>query len=333
MMSFESDLRHIIQNEFDRKDVQHDRNMDIVDLTARYCEMMNRRILQVPRRVHFSNEVYDSLRQLTQQTDAGNREKAQEAWDTTFLLYCLLSKGENVNGFLSKNIMHAMGSQSKDGLLWDFGMHHFHLRKDIQSSGFVSRSDYLLFAIITQDHAYFVDVRPHRDPQNRGWVRQDLLKIVHSNWIELIEANILRGVQGTVLTDEQKQELRRKNVNHIHNVGGDAVAPLAGGTMADGSSTLCKFVAMRLLHEIRRHQSHFDTQSSDLRSADEDKSIEKASGLEFELVLLDTLNPTDELMDLLRDDQCVSRDLCQMGFTVVERTTRLPVVVFLGEQD
>ena len=332
-MSFESDLRRIIQYEFSRERVQYHRNMNIVDITARYCEMVNRRIFQVPRRVHFSNEAYDSLRQLTQQADAGHRERALEAWETTFLLYCLLSKGENVNGFLSKNIMHATGKQSKDGLLWDFGMHHFHLRKDIQSSYFVCRSDYLLFSIITQDHAYFVDVRPHRDPQNLGWVRQDLLKIVHSNWPELIEANILRGVQETVLTDGQKQELRRKNLNHIYNVGGHAVAPLGGGTMADGSSTLCKFVAMRLLHELRRHQSYFDTQSSDLRSALEDKGMEKAAGLEFELVLLDAVNPTDELMDLLRDDQCLSRDLCQLGFTVVERTTRFPIVVSLGEQD
>ena len=54
--------------------------------------------------------------------------------------------------------------------------------------------------------------------------------------------------------------------------------------------------------------------------------------MEFELVLLDDLNLSDELMDLLRKDQCLSRDLCQMGFAIVEATTRLPIAVSLEEQ-
>ena len=49
--------------------------------------------------------------------------------------------------------------------------------------------------------------------------------------------------------------------------------------------------------------------------------------MEFELVLLDGSNLSDELIDSLREDQCLSRDLCQMGFAVVERTTRSPIVV------
>ena len=206
-------------------------------------------------------------------------------------------------------------------------MHHFHLSKKVEASGFVKRSDYLLFAIITQENAYFVDVRPHRDPQSLGWVRQELLKIVHSNWPELIESNVLRGVTGDVLTDEQKKELRRKNINHVAELGGNAVAPLGGGQMGDGSSLACRWLAQKLLHEIGRHQAYFDTQPSDLRSALEDKGLEKAGEMEFELVLLDGLNPSDELIDSLREDQCLSRDLCQVGFAVVERTTRLPIVV------
>ena len=31
-----------------------------------------------------------------------------------------------------------------DGLLWDFGIHHFHLNTTTEASGFVNRSDYLL---------------------------------------------------------------------------------------------------------------------------------------------------------------------------------------------
>ena len=46
------------------------------------------------------------------------------------------------------------------------------------------------------------------------------------------------GVSGATLTDEQKEELRRKNANTALELGGDAVAPLGWGTMGDGSSML-----------------------------------------------------------------------------------------------
>ena len=327
-MSFKSDLVDIVKQKFDKTGICYDDNMDVCGLAACYFEMLNRRIVPIPREVLFSEEIHDSLGKLTRETEVKQREKATEAWGAVFFIRYLLTEGKNLNGFLSRKIDSATGERSRDGLLWDFGMHHFHLSKKVEaSSGFVKRSDYLLFAIITQEHAYFVDVRPHRDPQNLGWDRQELLEIVHLNWPELIDANILQGVKGTVVTDEQKKELRRKNTNHVPELGGNAVAPLGGGTMGDGSSLVCRWWAMKLLHEISCHQDRFDTQPSDLRSALEDKGLGKAGEMEFELVLLDGLNPSDELIDSLREDQCLSRDLCQMGFAVVERTTRSPIVL------
>ena len=327
-MSFKSDLVDIVKQKFEKTGICYDDNMDVCGLAACYFEMLNRRIVPIPREVLFSEEIHDSLGKLTRETEVKQREKATEAWGAVFFIRYLLTEGKNLNGFLSRKIDSATGERSRDGLLWDFGMHHFHLSKKVEaSSGFVKRSDYLLFAIITQEHAYFVDVRPHRDPQNLGWDRQELLEIVHLNWPELIDANILQGVKGTVVTDEQKKELRRKNTNHVPELGGNAVAPLGGGTMGDGSSLVCRWWAMKLLHEISCHQDRFDTQPSDLRSALEDKGLGKAGEMEFELVLLDGLNPSDELIDSLREDQCLSRDLCQMGFAVVERTTRSPIVL------
>ena len=328
-MDFESDLEHIIKRQFNEHGICYEDNLDVRSLSARYLEMLNRRIVPIPREVLFSEEIDDSLGKLTRETKVKQREKATEAWRAVFFIRYLLTEGKNLNGFLSRKIESATGERSRDGLLWDLGMHHFHLSKKVEASGFVKRSDYLLFTIITQENAYFVDVRPHRDPQNLGWVRQKLLKIVHSNWPELIESNVLRGVTGDVLTDEQKKELRRKNINHVAELGGSAVAPLGGGTMVDGSSAVCRWLAQKLLHEIGRHQAYFDTQPSDLRSALEDKGLERAGEMEFDLVLLDGLNPSDELIDSLREDQCLSRDLCKMGFAVVERTTRSPIVVSL----
>ena len=337
-MSFESDLVRIIKQRFDKVVVDYDNNMGARGLAKSYLEMLKRIVVPNPRCVHFSEEIHVTLGDLSQKADMEQQEVAADAWIAVFLIRYLLVKGENVKVFLSKRIRIATGEKSRDRLLWDFGMHHFHLRTKLEASGFIKRSDYLLFAIINKEHAYFVDVRPHQE--KFLWVRQDLLKIVHSNWPELIESNILRGVKGTVLTDEELAGLREKGIkkpinrviNHAPELGGNAIAPLGGGMMLDGSSLLCEKFAAKLLHEIKRHQNYFDTNPSNLRSALEDKGMEKAGGMEFELVLLDDLNRSEELIDSLRAKQCLSRDLCEMGFAVVERTTRLPIVVSLEEE-
>ena len=288
----------------------------------------------MPRKVHFSSELSDSLGKIVQETDAERTEKALEAWRAIFLIRDLFVKGENVTRFLSKNVKHFLSELKKtDGLLLHFGMHHFHLSGKLEKSGeFSKRSDYLLFAIIADADAFFVDVRLHPAPESLVWFRQDLLNIVYSNWPELVEPHMLRGVKGDKLTNEQKKELRRKNINHVTELGDDAISPIGGGMMCDGSSTLYGVRADKLLNEINRHQSYLDSQPVELRSKLEAKGMEIAGAMEFQLVSLDSLSPSDELIEALSEGQCLSRDLCRMGFAIVEATTRLPVVISLEGQ-
>ncbi|MCE2452709.1 MAG: hypothetical protein J4F48_07695, partial [Nitrospinae bacterium] len=60
--------------------------------------------------------------------------------------------------------------------------------------------------------------------------------------------------------------------------------------------------------------------------------IEPAGKMEFELVLLEGLNPPAEVIALLTAEQCLSRELCRMGFVIVEKNTRVPIVVSLKEE-
>ena len=137
------------------------------ELAALYCETRIRRIVPRPRQVHFSDEIHSSLGRLARETDVDKRDEALEAWRTIFTLRHRLVNGEEVTRFLSKGVARA---RSQDGMLWDFGMHHFHLCRRLDDFGtFVERSDYLLFAIIADDAAYFVDVRRHHDPEGLGW--------------------------------------------------------------------------------------------------------------------------------------------------------------------
>ena len=292
--------------------------------------MLNRRVVPIPRRVHFSEEINDSLEKLLHEPNAEQREKTLEARCAVFYIRDLLLKGSNVTRFLSKSVKKV---NSQDKLLWDFGMHHFHLKRALEPRGnFVERSDYLLFAIISDEDAYFVDVRPHRDPQRLEWVRQNLLGIVHSNWPILTNPQVLNGVNGDIVSDKEKKELRKKNINHIPKLGKQAVAPLGFGINGAGNSIFCQIWGDKLLYEIKRHEEYFYRQPSELRAELKSKRIEFSGDMEFQLVLVDSLNPQAELVAQLITDPCLSNDLFQMGFMIVEKTTRMPIMVSFEER-
>ena len=319
-MNFESDLQVIIQNKFKGYGIEcNTEGMGMHELVSRFFEMQSRHISQAPRTVHLSNEIRGFLEKLRHMSVS---EEEREVGGTIFELCRLLSRGGDVTRFLSKHVKNSPENQRiHDKLLWDYGMHHFHLSQDTDATGFVRRSDYLLFAIVTRDHAYFVDVRLHSAPKGLQWVHQDLLQIVYSNWPELFDSKVIGGVKGIVLTDDEKKELRGKNHNHLPMLGGRVFAPLGGGTAMDGSSMVCSFRAQRLLDEIRHYQKYFDTQPSGLRSKLESIGVDTTEGMQFELVLLDDLNLSNAVKARLNADNCFSKNLSSMGFAIVERTT------------
>ncbi|MXZ60764.1 MAG: hypothetical protein F4228_01645 [Acidobacteria bacterium] len=332
-MDFTADLDRIVREQFDKNGISYDTSMQVSDLAASYLEMLNRRIDPRPRRVHFSEQMSESLGRLRREADTNPQKEASEAWSAVFQIRYMMARGENVNAFLTKRIDSATGIRSRDGMLWDFGMHHFHLGVRSDRSGLVERSPYLLFAVVAEEDAYFVDVGPHPTPENLGWVRQELLRIVRANWPEVIEPWTLHGTKGDVLTDQERARLRDKNANVATDLDGRSVAPLGGGVTAAGSSILCRRLADELMHEIDRHQTAFDTQSPDLRRALKNNGIAVDGKMEFDLVLLEQLEPTQEVIDALRADSCFSKRLCELGLAVVERTTRRPVVVTCAPQE
>ena len=102
--------------------------------------------------------------------------------------------------------------------------------------------------------------------------------------------------------------------------------------MADGSSLLCLRWALKLMHEIKRHQQYFDSQPAVLRSRLKAMGVEISGRMNFELVQFDSLNISAEVVDSLTEEDCLSRELSKMGFAIVEAATRLPIVVALIDQ-
>lgn len=172
-----------------------------------------------------------------------------------------------------------------------------------------------------------MDIRKHSDPQNLQWVRQDLLQIVFSNWPEIANRYILRGVNGSTVLDEEKRELRKKNINSAPQLGGQAVAPIGGGTAIDGSSIRCRVWADLLIHEINYHKSVFNNHPSVLKASLRVGGLKTTGESDFKLAPLDSLELTEEQIESLQDDHCISKTLCRMGFAIVEETSRLPIVL------
>ena len=85
------------------------------------------------------------------------------------------------------------------------------------------------------------------------------------------------------------------------------------------------------MHEIKQHQRYFDSQPAEVRSRLEAIGVDIAGKMNFELVQLESLNTSAEVVDSLTAEQCLSRGLSQMGFAIVEATTVLPIVVSLED--
>ena len=323
-MTLLSDLSRLIEDQLDKNGISYDRSMPLDRLVARYFEMNVRQVQPVPRQVHFSDRIHPSLGELSRQ--GRDDPSAENAWGAVFRLRQLLVAGANVNGFLSTRIRRAT---VRDGLLWHYGMHHFHLASEMDADGFVKRSDHLLFAMVAREDAYFVDVRPHPPKGSIEWSSQELLHIVHSNWPHLIEANVLRGVRGTQLADGEVHELRRKNANYAIDIDGKAIAPLGGGMAGDGSSVLCTIFASKLLRDLRYHQELLNNDevheavARNLRA----QGFDAGPTLEFELVFLENLSPSPELLAALTAEKCVSRDLRAAGLAVIEKRSGSPIVI------
>ena len=326
-MKFETDLITIVTDYFHSEDICYDADItDSSDYAALYCEMRIRRIVPKPRRVHFSNELNDSLGGLARKSIFDQCESANEALRAVFRIRSHFVQGDRITPHLSQN---TSDSTFRDGLLWDYGIHHLHLNTQLESTGLIKRSDYLLFAIVADEVVFFVDVRKHRDPQNLQWVRQDLLWIVSSNWPEIANRYILRGVTGSTMSDEVKRELRKKNINTTPQLEGNAVAPFGGGTTVDGRSTLCRAWADKLVHEINYLKSVFDNHPSELKTALEARGLRTTGDLDFRLVLSDSLELTEDQIESLQCEHCLSKNLFKMGFAIVEAKTQLPVIVLL----
>ena len=119
----------------------------------------------------------------------------------------------------------------KDGLFNDWGIRHFHLERT-GDGGF--RGDLLLYAYVTPECVYCINVHPHGE-----WTNQQLMRTLHRNWPEAIQHARSRRSLGLEHknTDDDIAKLRAAHiVSSIEVEPGVVYGPAGGGYASDGTS-------------------------------------------------------------------------------------------------
>jgi len=212
-MDFYKDIAQIAKDILDHYEVGYSDLTTDRGIVERWATLQLKLIRIVPRKVLKSNHVM-------QQVDVG----IQQALNT---IETKLTKGEDINPYLSKGIFRA---EYTDYLFSDWGIFHLHVSESLDGKFFMARSDSLLFMMLAQDCAYFIDVRAH--DEQFVFAQKALLDIVHTEWPHVIEPFRLKGI--TELSHELDDpasiaKMRKAGVNVIHRIGSDFYAPMGGG--------------------------------------------------------------------------------------------------------
>jgi len=137
-----------------------------------------------------------------------------------------------------------------DGLLNEWGVHHLHLGIGPApgASGHVQRSGPVLFARITGEDFYAINIYPHG-----AWENSNVLESLHRNWPDSIKNYRLKGVQGEPLSEMERRNLRKVNAQAATTTAdGTVYMAIGGGVASSGTSADAVRLADMLSSDIAR---------------------------------------------------------------------------------
>lgn len=214
-MDLVRDLELFMEKEMKRVGINPSNTRDI---SYEYFNTLKRMISIRPRNVVYSKEF---------QYPKEYKEALLEFEDNA-------QKGKNLNKYQSDKITRP---EESDDLLNDWNIFHFHLSKRFRNDGFVKRSDYQIFAWITDNCIYMIQVYPHKE--DFLYCKQELLEIIERNWPKLLEPYRLKDIVklNEQFDDEQYEKIREAHITTLVQTKNNKVyGLLGGGYMSDGSS-------------------------------------------------------------------------------------------------
>lgn len=192
------------------------------DLWCDYFNLLKKHILPKKRNVLFSKEFVCPPKEI----------RGLE------LLVDKFEKGLDVTQHLSRR---AIVPEEFDGLLYDWGIYHLHLGEDVdEETGFMDRTKYVLFAKVDEENVYCINIYPHGKGVVQPWTKQEMIKILHDNWPEVMHRYRVPGAAEMTehLSDVEYAKARKNNLNvGIEVEKGTVYLPPGGGYTSSGHST------------------------------------------------------------------------------------------------
>jgi len=118
-------------------------------------------------------------------------------------------------------------------MLFTLGITHFHLGKeqDKEKPLLVKGTKDILYSFIHKKDCYFIVIDKHG-----RWDDEELLRILYKDFPEALKSWKLEKVTPDNLTDNDKKEIRRKNITTMITINNETYIPPGWGTSMNGTS-------------------------------------------------------------------------------------------------
>jgi hypothetical protein len=184
-----------------------------------------------------------------------------------------LLRGDDINAHQGRGLtdfddISGKSRTRRTDLLWaDWAIHHLHLSQTTKGDGYATRSDWLLFCAVLDNHVLFLDVLPH---ETRHFSNPELIETLFRNWPSIAEQNKLGGIMAGNSTHsvEDIAAARKSGLALMINYRGEAY--MGPGLGVSGASTPtrvmltmdhCMRYAHNLAKEVLRPESQFRSES------------------------------------------------------------------------
>lgn len=135
--------------------------------------------------------------------------------------------------------------QSDAPLIYDWGVHYFHLGTQFEADGFRSRTDNVVFAMVTAERFLVIGIRRH---QPVPWAQKDMMRIVRRTWPDVLQPyRVDVGFRPDLLLEDSRTitAVHRNGWAALLSLDGEAFMPPGGGYTTDGGS----------IEAVRRHDN------------------------------------------------------------------------------
>ena len=195
------------------------KNVNPKEAVFQYYNLLKRRVEQKPRHILYSREFKCPEKYKLALEEFEGKAK----------------KGADLTPYLSEKLQRA---DYNDLLLNDWGIQHFHLSRRFRDDGLVARSQYLIFAKVTADTIYMIQVYDHNAED--VFSREELIRILADNWPEVIERYHIKGARELTehFDDHDYSEIRKGRIQSFVELGENRVYGLMGGGYSTSGASL-----------------------------------------------------------------------------------------------